>query len=885
MAIRSWLERNRGDSFGDEMILGTVIEWSRALPLWQQDAIRRLYSCEKLSASDFDDIYALLRQEHGIPDVKLRVAETLSGEISESSTPDGARVRLTAVKDLKNVNALAEKQVLPIQQAGITAIYGHNGSGKSGYSRALKRACRARDQSERILPNAQLASVSNSPAEAVFELLVNGATEDIKWVDGTVASDLLAHVSIFDAHCAKAYLNTEDEFSYLPYGLDILEELARACTRLKGMLEDDCAKSSVVPSAFSHIPFSTAAGKLVSQLSAKSDAKLVETLSVVSPSELARMQELERSLKENNPKEKAAQLRLRAGRLTKFAERCSEKLTLVGDQKIQTTRCTVEAYKVAKIAAEISARQFSQMPGLMSGTGGDVWQELFEAARKFAAHSHPEADFPRLSPEDSCPLCQQPLGEGAQRLVLFDTFIQQEAEKSAREKRAAAVAAYDEVRHADLNLLLDAELTAELTELNEQLAKECASLQVELTTRRETIKAACGDEGDWGSLSNEPSNPCEKLKELAEGLRSQASALEKAADAIARDQLQKEQAELHARILLSEVKPAVLDAITKLKHIEKLKKCLVAVRTNSITLKSSELTQEIVAKGLAQAMNDEFKQLGVNELHVALQSQSVKGKARYKLVLELPGTNRLGLILSEGEQRAIAIASFLAEVRVSNSTECVIFDDPVCSLDHRRRELVVSRLVKEAQTRQVVVFTHDVYFLCLLQQQADYSGVNISSLSLHRGPGGFGIADSSLPFQGAPTARRVGMLKQMQVACAKLYKEGDELNYQRRATDTYFHLRLAWERGVEEVLFKGVVTRFGEGVRTQLLAQVTVDDEDYAAVAAGMTKCSKYAHDKAALGDLSIPSPDELDADISALEAWRKRIEDRSASLKKQRAA
>ncbi len=38
--------------------------------------------------------------------------------------------------------------------AGMTVIYGGNASGKSGYARVMKRACRARDQTEPIHPNA-----------------------------------------------------------------------------------------------------------------------------------------------------------------------------------------------------------------------------------------------------------------------------------------------------------------------------------------------------------------------------------------------------------------------------------------------------------------------------------------------------------------------------------------------------------------------------------------------------------------------------------------------------------------------------------------------------------------------------------------------------------
>jgi hypothetical protein len=514
-----------------------------------------------------------------------------------------------------------------------------------------------------------------------------------------------------------------------------------------------------------------------------------------------------------------------------------------------------------------------------------VWQELFEAARQFSIQSHPHHTFPHLGPDSACPLCQQPLGEAADRLVQFNIFIQQDAEKTSREKRRLAIAAFEVINKADLNIAFDAELRTELAELDASLAEYCGNLQGEIDARRSIIKLACGDNGDWSTIGEQLHNPCAELLVLAKRLTDEAASLEKAADDAARAKLVASFNELDARLELSKIQTLVLDAIATFILRDQLRSCVLALRTNAITLKSTELTQEVVAKGLGNVLNAEFKQLGVNKLHVALHSQSVRGKPMHKLVLELPGAKKPMAILSEGEQRAIAIASFLAEVNISGSKGGIVFDDPVCSLDHRRRELVAARLVTEAQKRQVVIFTHDVYFLCILQQQAEYTGIGFSTLSLHRTAQGYGVADSELPFQGAKTSARVGMLRQMHADCARLHKLGEEKEYHRRASDVYFHLRLAWERGIEEVLFRGVVTRFSEGLQTKRLSEVVVEDDDYAAVEAGMTKCSKYAHDKAAQGNIAIPSPDELAADILSLETWRKNIEDRSSAIKKKRAA
>jgi hypothetical protein len=99
-----------------------------------------------------------------------------------------------------------------------------------------------------------------------------------------------------------------------------------------------------------------------------------------------------------------------------------------------------------------------------------------------------------------------------------------------------------------------------------------------------------------------------------------------------------------------------------------------------------------------------------------------------------------------------------------------------------------------------------------------------------------------------------------------------------RPTDT-------WERSIEEVLLRGVVARFNEGVSTQKLKEVEVQDTDYATVDAAMSKCSKFAaHDSAAIANVAIPNPDSLKDDIDAFDTWRKEIETRAEATRKRRA-
>lgn len=865
-------------------ILQEVLVWTQGLPAWQSDAVSRLLAKQMLTPQDYEDLYALLRLAHGIPDPKNRQPQPLTADQIPAQVEENTHIELRAIKNLRNVNAIAENQQLVVGPAGMTVIYGDNGSGKSGYSRVLKRACRARDQSEIIHPNANLPGAKAGNAQASFDIAIDGAAKEVIWHQGKEAPPELSSFAIFDAHCARAYLDSEDDFSYVPYGLEVFGSLAQVCQQLKTSIEEEQRLSAVDLTAFAPLHGDTAVGKLIAGLSAKTTMAQIEALANLAPEELEQRETLEKSLKENNPKEKAGLLRLRARRIAVIAKNATEKGLVVSPETIAKLKALADQFRTAQAAAALAAKNFKEGENLLPGTGGEAWRELFDAARKFALEAHPDKQFPDLGADAACPLCQQPLAAGAERLLRFEAFIQEEAEKTTQARRQALAVEYRPFAASVMALNLDEATQAEIAEIDSPLVADTKTFEAALTARHEAIKAAIISH-DWTGLDQALVSPAARLQALADKLNTEAEALEKASNEDARAAMQKQLGELDARVKLSQVKEAVVTAVAKLEHQVKLKNCLTAVRTNAISLKASELAEKVVSKELADALNREFKALGVGNLSVSLQSRADRGKALHKLKLQLPHVRSPGEILSEGEQRAIAIGSFLAEVGLSGEKGGIVFDDPVSSLDHRRRERVAKRLAVESVHRQVIIFTHDIYFLCLLAEEAKQVGAPVVTQSLTRRAEGFGIADPELPFEGKNAGKRIGALKAQQQDIAKLHREGDDQEHHRQTVDAYFRLRMAWERAVEEVLLREVILRFRKGVETQRLVGVSVDDDDYAQVNAGMSKCSNYAHDKAMMGGVAVPDPDELLADILALENWRTQVHKRSEATAKKRKA
>ena len=864
-------------------IIQEIHNWSQGLQPWQQDAIARLYTDRSLIPADIEDLFALAKSEYGVEDPEKRISSKLAtSQLAAPAVPNRV-VQIRAIKNLQHVNALAGDQRLPIASTGLTIIYGENGAGKSGYSRVLKHACRARDRREPLLADMRKVPDQTAVASAIFEVIVDETATDLKWTQGQEAPEQLSEIAIFDAHCARAYVDNEGDFAFAPYGLDILEGLVKVCSAVRGMVIEELAanKPNIAPFA-TLSKTTTQVGAMLTALSAKVETANVDVLATLTDTDTDRLTTLNKVLAETDPKQKAQTLLLKASRFTDLRARVEAAIALVDDTKLLTLRALIEKSNAAKNTALIAARTFKETPGLLPGTGDEAWQELFEAARTYAATSHPAHAFPHLPRDSACPLCQNILGDtGTGRIAAFNDFIEQEAEKLAKSARAIAAAACKSIEQAKLDLGIDVSLCAELADTQEDLAVACTAMQRALTDRQVTVLNAAAGTIAWEEIADLPTNPSDALNASSTQLQADAKALHDSINEKVRADMVLEQTELDARRRLAEIKSLVHEAIAKFVLCDKLQACADSISTTGISRKSTELTKTLATQEVADALNAELELLNVHQLKVAMKPESPGGRTQFKLALELPGGGDPSAILSEGEQRSIAIASFLAELSLGKGRGGIVLDDPVSSLDHARRERVASRLAREAQSRQVIVLTHDLYFLNTLLHESRQLNSEPVCLTLRRGPQGFGIADAGLPFDGASTKDRVGQLRQLQVECAKLHRDGDDLGYRRAVRELYSHLRMSWERAVEELLFNGVVVRFRKGVETNRLKKVVVAAEDIATIEKNMSKCSTFTgHDGAMEANPAIPEPNDLSIDIQALEIWRKATDERGKKIK-----
>lgn len=854
-------------------LLNDILKWTESLPSWQRDACRRLLQKEaRLNSADYSELYTLLKKEAGIEvDGKLEAVPLAGGHLP-ATLAAGETVTLVALRELENVNQIPNTHVLTFSENGMTVIFGGNGSGKSGYARVMKKACRARDQSEPIHPNANDPSAASKVPTAKFDVKVAGSAKEIRWSRDATSPDRLSTISVFDARCARAYITAEQDVAYLPYGLDIVENLAnQVLPKLLESLEMEIGSLSVDTTPFESLVGETEVGKLIGALSSNSNKDAISSLGTLTEEDVERIAQLEAALGQTDPSAKAEDCRRSVVRLKTYADKLAKPLVWVSPEAVEKLQKLAEDEKASVAAETRAADALRAGEDLLPGTGEQVWKLLFEAARRYATvAAYPDEKFPPSTAGKLCPLCQEDLEEsGLMRLRRFDDYIKNDVGKTADAARKEVEAAKGKIEAANLEVGPEPALNEELNELDGSLRQSIDEYQTSIESRRAAM-LNCLESVEWDKLPTLAESPRTRVRQLAAHQLRTHRTLVKAADVEKRQKLAKELAELLARQGLARNLKAILELLDRMKQKAALEKCRPSLKTRSISDKSKEFATIAVTNKLKKALDQEFKDLGLEHIKTKLRERGVRGKMFHQLLLDLPTACKIDEILSEGEQRAIALGSFFAELTLANHSCGIVFDDPVSSLDHWRRRNVARRLVEEAKVRQVVVFTHDTSFLGQLCDELESAGVSHSMSFLEWRAGLPGYVNEGFPWDHQGYKERIDALEQAQSKLAKVWptypgeKEISEVRHQ------YDRLRATLERVIQDVVFNGVVKRYRDWIRVDSLEDVVgFDRAEYEAIEKlHKRSCDAVtAHDPSSAKAASVPTATDLGADIIALKA------------------
>lgn len=863
--------------------LHDILKWSENRPDWQRDALRRIISQDTLSETDLGELDRLCRSKYAADKSTERsiVLQVLSAAHLPPAPGAASSVTLVSIGDLQYVNRLPSNQVLEFGTApGLTIVFGCNGSGKSGYARVVKKACRTRGIPPAIRPNAfQPRPKSSASAKIVFQ--VAASIHTYKWADGTLSDPRLANIFVFDASTADHYLEEDGPATFTPHGLDVLPKLSRTCDSIGARLQKDIdsieGDISAVAKNWKYAA-TTKVGAIILSLSATTNASDVESLAVFSPEASQQLRELNEALK-SDPKQKAKETRASATRLKTFATKVAAMVSeLSAKQCLALQNAIEDAVATETVATAFATGTFDET--YLPGTGSNLWRALFDAARLYSvSDAYKEQEFPATSQDSKCVLCQQTLdSSGVERLKAFDTFCTDTSQQRANE--AARQLAEIKTKANLLQAIASeyAKVEADLSTVSEEqklsindFVKQCDAM---LVIVRANLAAR-----NWTDPGSVPPSPEGIITALATALEKRAEMEESADDPVARAKLISDRDELAAKEWLVGVKNDVFLQIDRYKEVVLLNTCKKDTSTRSITEKSTELTKQIVTDAFRKRFQDEAMALGLRTINVKMED--IKGKKAetcFGLRLEGASDHKVHEIASEGEQRCIALAAFLAELSQASHHSSLVFDDPVSSLDHGHHEKIAERLVKEAMTRQVIVFTHSTSFLYDLQQASTDANLEPHILHLEWDGGAPGRCREGLPWDWKSPKDRFEKLEKRQRELRDQWNPNpneDNIQEMRRA---YSWLRATIERIVEKEVFSDVVSRFRVYIKVQKLDGVVgFCAQECAEIQRLMQRCHDVteAHDPSANKNAAIPDPAAFLRDIEDTKAVVKLIHDR----------
>jgi len=845
-----------------------IMDWVHAQPHWVQLAAKKVYGQDKIRDDLIHELLALLKTKEGqSKEAKIDLAGVLKG-----AGPATGDIRISSIGEIVGIDALSPRMPLPFSP-NLSVVYGSNGSGKSGYARIIKKMC-GKPSATDLLPNV----FQNAPVKRQCTVVANvdGEDKSFVWEASGRPVDELIPVDVFDSQTGFFYIDKEQEVSYVPNEVALFEKLVIVFKELQKKLKDDLdviiSKLPTRPVEFGNSKYMAA---MFDQLGHDADISKVESFFDFTEDDAKELSGLDERLRES-PLELEGKKKRRISQIKNIIKQVEEAAELVSSKSVsaleELEQDAKKKRKIAKNAAKAIEDETS-----FDGFGHETWKAMWQAARKYSEEKvYPSADYPVVDQGSKCVLCEQDLDEAAKlRLMKFESYVAGDLEASA---------------------------TAAETVLQNALTKlPIKPQESELVT---AIQAAQLDEDNWLSALREVWSEIEKVSvnerskdrpsrihyDLPKGVFSEfrllISELEvevkqhnEDAENFDKKSLVEQVNDLKAKKWAGGYIQSIRDEISQLKRKQQISEWLKSVNTTAVSREAGRVSEIIVTDAFVKRFNDELKSLGASKISVGLVKTKTKlGRAQHKVQLNgvnpHHSKNKATNVLSEGEQRIVSLAAFLADVTSKPNSAPFIFDDPISSLDQSYEENTAKRLIALSADRQVIVFTHR---LSLLGQLVDKGSAEYRHI--RREPWGCG-EHGDLPLFAKKPIKAVRDLKNSRLGAArKVFEQDGYDSYYPLAKAICSDFRILLERIVEFELLADVVTRHRRAVNTKgkihNLAKITSDDCDV--IEQLMDDFSCFEHSQSDESPVEVPDPEILDMALSKLIDWHDEFRERAA--------
>jgi energy-coupling factor transporter ATP-binding protein EcfA2 len=784
-------------------ILDFLWEWAETKGDWAKLLIDKVVTTENaLSSAERQEVFSYFLQLVGF---RLNLP-TLSIQ-KPTYIPTSKQIELTSLSEIKGVNRLAPNQTIAFSK-NLTVVFGENGTGKTGYARILKSLGFSYDTNNKILSN---IFECITPQVATIKYNVNGVEEYPFVWNGTNKNDELENISVFNNSCVQISLS-DRQLIVSPIGFHLFGLVTSELTELANQLNLTIQKHPTQIGWIASLTDGTPQKTFISQLSSLSTEQRLAELSNFTP---VNEEELTNAKAELSNLNKSL-IQTESQNLIASISELDEIITTIQAAKAILNDTTAQT--LIDFNSQIAELEKNTQKGIkeIAESNGISFYETsqFQSFIKSAEDYIKILEKPHYpEQQDICIYCLQPLQTSAKELLeSYRILLNDKTQENLLSLRKQKSSLIDKVKTINENIVLR-QPTFGIDENQKPIQpKELVDFKNHLRTfKNEFITDVIFDLSlhtiDYDSIIKFLSEKRELLqstltqkKELLTNLSSKET------------ELKNKVAELTDRKFISSKIEEIKTVMKNHKTVSILNKNAVAFSTKPISNKTSEARDVLIKSNFETVFKDELKSLRKSQIKIDLNFGTERGHSK---VSHKINAHSLLEILSDGEQKAIALSEFLTELQLDNIKAPVIFDDPVNSLDHNIIDDVARRLLRLSTERQVVIFTHSILLFnsfLYFNKQPSFSGISCSFYNSKNEYDQTGIICK---------AEEINTLKdyisKINTIINNTPKDRPEAEV---AEDGYGYLRSAIELLVEHEIFQGTVKRYQKNIALTLFVKV-----------------------------------------------------------------
>ncbi len=851
-------------------ILKELRSWAATLPYWEQATLEKIVKGVQLAESDYDELLQWLLEDEGLEEPTKQRPELQFPRRDDIFKSSSGQIRLLRIFNMQNINALVSGQILTFGPA-LTAIFGANGSGKSGYARVLGCAGFTRGDKE-VLPDIAQPSYTTAKSSADIEISEGTSTKVIRYQIDDKCQEL-SQFYIFDSTSVRVHLTGPNTFSFSPAGLSYLTQLTEETDKVRQRLDTRIEKYKQPHSFNAFFQGESEITKLIANLGPETDLEELKRLATLTLEEKKRIKQLDTKIAELKTKDTPKQLsklKQTIDDLQNLIDRLLEIENKLNDEKIREVNEAVKEYCKRQSAAQlVSINQFKSEHSTQVGSA--VWRQFVEAA-KALAEAEQTRDMPYPQADDHCLLCQQHLSPEARDFLLrLWAFLEGKTQIDLDVAQKALDEKYSNFNAINLRFFDDQSVSyRHLQEHDQTLLRKILKF-IGVCRQRQEIALGIINTHEEKIMPKIPESGTADIEKIIIMLKAEQDKLQKEDSAQQISELVQQLLTLQHLEILSQNISEIQEYVQKQIWAERAAK--IRSSTRHITQKYSELFAELVTDRYIELFEQTLRDLK-RPLKVTVKTIARKGKTSKQIVLKIDATGLvdLGKVLSEGEKRAVAFADFLTEVALDTNSNGIVLDDPVTSLDLEWKNIIASLLVREANRRQVIVFTHDLPFLYYLKKYAEDEPVEITTHWIKRGdydgkPGYVFLDNSPALEQEYRKSERARELY-------KKAKDAPAAEQENLLCQGFGALRSAYEALIIFDLFNEVIMRFDERVSFGRLKDVVWDKSIAEEVVKKCELLSRYieGHLHSDAFAATKPTCEALREEIEAFDALKSKV-------------